>query len=52
MIAYVQGIIEDVSEDNVVIDVNGIGYNVRILRIQHPDCPGPEKCFVFIHILW
>lgn len=30
MIAYVQGIIEDVSEDNAVIDVNGIGYNVRI----------------------
>ncbi len=30
MIAYVHGVIEDVAEDNVVIDVNGIGYNVRI----------------------
>ena len=30
MIAYVHGIIEDISEDNVVIDVGGIGYNVRI----------------------
>lgn len=30
MIAYVHGVIEDISEDNVVVDVNGIGYNVRI----------------------
>ena len=30
MIAYVHGVVEDVSEDNVVLDVNGIGYNVRI----------------------
>lgn len=30
MIAYVNGIIEDITEDNVVIDVGGIGYNVRI----------------------
>jgi Holliday junction DNA helicase RuvA len=30
MIAYVKGIIEDITIDNVVIDVGGIGYNVRI----------------------
>ena len=30
MIAYVKGIIEDITEDNAVIDVNGIGYNVKI----------------------
>lgn len=30
MIAYIQGVVEAVSEDNVVLDVNGIGYNVRI----------------------
>ncbi len=40
MIAYVQGIIEDVSEDNVVIDVNGIGYNVHISADTVSRLPG------------
>lgn len=30
MIAYVKGSIEDIAEDNVVVDVGGIGYNVKI----------------------
>ncbi len=30
MIAFVRGIIENLTEENVVIDVNGIGYNVKI----------------------
>lgn len=30
MIAFVSGVIEDVTAENVVLDVNGIGYNVRI----------------------
>ena len=30
MIAYVNGRIDDISEDNVVMDVGGIGYNVKI----------------------
>lgn len=30
MIAYVNGIVEDITDDNVVIDVGGIGYNVKI----------------------
>jgi len=30
MIAYVDGIIEDITEDNVVVDVSGMGYNVKI----------------------
>lgn len=30
MIAYVQGEIAEITEDNVVLDVGGIGYNVRI----------------------
>lgn len=30
MIAFVNGIVDDISEDNVVIDVNGVGINVRI----------------------
>ena len=30
MIAFIKGIIEQVEEDNVVIDVGGVGYNVKI----------------------
>lgn len=30
MIAYVKGTIEDITEENVVVDVGGIGYNVKI----------------------
>lgn len=30
MIGYVKGIVENISEDNVVIDVHDIGYNVKI----------------------
>lgn len=30
MIAFVRGIIEDITEDNVIIDTGAIGYNVKI----------------------
>lgn len=30
MIAYMKGKIADISEDNLVLEVNGIGYNIRI----------------------
>lgn len=40
MIAYVYGIIEDIAEDNVVIDVGGIGYNVRISSDTAGRLPG------------
>lgn len=40
MIAYVNGIIEDIAEDNVVIDVGGLGYNVRISSDTAAKLPG------------
>lgn len=40
MIAYVNGIIEDITEDNVVLDVGGIGYNVRISSDTAARLPG------------
>lgn len=40
MIAYVDGIIEDILEDNVVIDVGGIGYNVKISSDTAARLPG------------
>lgn len=30
MIAYLNGILTEIEEENIVIEVNGIGYNVRI----------------------
>lgn len=40
MIAYVKGIIEDITEDNAVIDVSGIGYNVKISADTASRLPG------------
>lgn len=40
MIAYVNGVIEDITEDNVIIDVGGIGYNVRISADTASRLPG------------
>lgn len=40
MIAYVDGIIEDIAEDNVVIDVGGMGYNVKISADTAVRLPG------------
>lgn len=40
MIAYVDGIIEDITEDNVIIDVGGLGYNVKISADTAARLPG------------
>lgn len=40
MIAYVKGIVEDIAEDNAVIDVGGIGYNVKISADTAARLPG------------
>lgn len=40
MIAYVDGMIEDITEDNVVIDVGGLGYNVKISSDTASRLPG------------
>ena len=40
MIAYVNGIIEDITADKVVIDVNGLGYNVKISSDTAMRLPG------------
>ncbi len=43
MIAYVNGMIDDISEDNVVLDVGGIGYNVKISASTAEKLPGVGK---------
>lgn len=40
MIAFVRGEIENISEDNVVIDTGGIGYNVKISAGTADRLPG------------
>lgn len=40
MIAYVSGTIEDITEDNVVIDVGGLGYNVKVSADTAARLPG------------
>jgi len=40
MIAYVDGIVEDISEDTAVVDVGGIGYNVNISAVTASRMPG------------
>lgn len=40
MIAFVKGKIDDIAEDNVVIDVGGIGYNIRISAETASLLPG------------
>ncbi|MBO4981219.1 MAG: Holliday junction branch migration protein RuvA [Lachnospiraceae bacterium] len=40
MIAFLNGIIEDIAPDNVVIDVGGVGYNVKISSDTASRLPG------------
>ena len=40
MIAYVNGILENIEEGNAVIDVNGVGYNVNISGNTMDRMPG------------
>lgn len=43
MIAYVNGTVEQVTPDNVVIDVGGIGYNIKISSETASHLPGMGK---------
>ncbi|MBE5868036.1 MAG: Holliday junction branch migration protein RuvA [Lachnospiraceae bacterium] len=40
MIAYVKGTVAELTEDNVVIDVGGIGYNIKISSSTAEKMPG------------
>lgn len=40
MIAFVKGIVEDIAEDNAVVDVGGIGYNIKISADTAARLPG------------
>lgn len=40
MIAYINGVIDDVTEDNAVIDVGGVGFNIKISSDTAARLPG------------
>lgn len=40
MIAYVRGTVENITEDNAVVDVGGIGYNIKISADTAARLPG------------
>lgn len=40
MIAYIKGIVEDINEENVVIEVQNIGYNIKISSETASRMPG------------
>ena len=52
MVAYVNGIVEDITEDNAVLDVGGIGYNVKISADTASRLPGigePVKLYTYTY---
>lgn len=53
MIAYVNGIIDDIAEDNVVVDVGGVGMNVKISADTAARLPGvgePVKLYTYTSV--
>lgn len=53
MIAYVNGIIDDITEDNTVVDVGGVGYNVKISADTAARLPGigePVKLYTYTSV--
>lgn len=53
MIAYVNGIIDDITEENTVIDVGGVGYNVKISADTAARLPGigePVKLYTYTNV--
>lgn len=53
MIAYVNGILENIAEDNAVIDVGGVGINVKISADTAARLPGvgePVRLYTYTSV--
>lgn len=53
MIAYVKGTVEDIAEDNIVIDVGGMGYNVKVSADTAAKLPGigeQAKLYTYMNV--
>lgn len=53
MIAYVRGTVEDIGEDYAVIDVGGLGYNVKVSADTAARMPGvgeQAKLYTYLNV--
>lgn len=53
MIAYVKGTLEEIAETNAVVEVNGIGYNIKISSGTMNLLPGlhqPVKLYTYTYV--
>ncbi|MEI3280895.1 MAG: OB-fold domain-containing protein [Eubacterium ramulus] len=50
MYSYIKGTLEEVSEDLIVVENNGIGYNIRISARMLDALPARENRSRFIPI--
>lgn len=50
MISYIKGELTEVFEDTVVVETNGIGYNIRVPARCLTACRLSAVLYGFIHI--
>ena len=53
MIAYVKGLVADISEDSAVVDVGGLGYNIRVsadTAARLPGIGGAVKLYTYMSV--
>lgn len=53
MYAYFNGILEEISKDNLIIDVNGVGYNIRVYDadlLALPALGSPLKIYTYTNV--
>lgn len=53
MIAYIKGILEDIESGTIVVDNNGVGYEISIpdnLTAQLPSLGSEVKIYTYLHV--
>ena len=51
MIGFIKGKIESKEKDRIIVDVNGVGYEILIANIDRVPVPGEEiKVYTYFHV--
>ena len=53
MISFIRGELAEVLEDTVVVENNGIGYNIKVptsVLAELPECGSKVKLFTYLHV--
>jgi len=51
MIGFINGKIDSKSKDRIIVDVNGVGYEILIANIERIPLPGEEiKVYTYFHV--